>query len=167
MTSDELALLISHPHYIKTTWNVSNDAISTTATNFPNNHEDDSIGNAFQHFYWTLSLIVQTDKSFGYEFVVAYENYSDNDSYSKSMDLQNNLSAYTYYKTNKTNNSITYSKSFIVSLGKKYVSNGYLIYILRNYKYVYQIIYDVYTKKRNKLLQNWHIFCSYKFNNTL
>lgn len=144
LTSDELILLISLPQYISIASNVSNDAMNTAKEVFPNNCADDSIGNAFQHFYWTLSLIVNTSESFGYDFVVAHENYDDNDPYSKSMDLENDFRAYSYYKTNE---SITYSKTYMISLGKNYVANGYLTYVLRDYQYVSQIIYDVYTKK--------------------
>lgn len=144
LTSDELILLISHPQYISIAYDVSNDATNTTSEVFPNNYADDSIGNAFQHFYWTLSLIVNTSESFGYDFVVAHENYDENDPYSKSMDLENDFKAYSCYKTNE---SITYSKTYMISLGKSYVANGYLTYVLRDYQYVSQIIYDVYTKK--------------------
>ena len=114
---------------------------------------DDSIGNAFKHAYWTLILCDKVGSDFGYKLVQAHEEFEENETLSKNMDLFNDNIAYEFYLSNKTPYLLAHYYA------QKLVNDGKLKYIIRNYSYLYKIVCNNNTHKSTSYYKTGDFFC--------
>lgn len=142
LTEDEKELVIRHPGkgcLGAVAHKLTEDKVAEL---YPDTYDDDgTIANAFKHAYWTLMLCKYTgDTSFAIEFLTAHENFDTNDALNKNMDLYNNNIAHTYYVTNNLS-WYSYTNSQLEDIVHTFIENGNLIYIIKNYVYVYRQVY--------------------------
>lgn len=115
---------------------------------------DGSKANAFQHAYWIGLMCVKIDPSFAIEEGDAHEEFDSNEKMNKQMDLHNDDVAYNACKSYSPSNDDVLT-SYIYSL----VTDGKLIYIIRNYQYVKEKIYYITTGRIEYIYSTGDFFC--------
>ena len=140
LTVLEIALLVTHFLYIPYVFLARSTTLSVTQSIYPDSCSDGQIGNAFQHAYWTMLLCKYTSSAFAIAFVTAHEEYDNNDDLNKNMDLHNNNKAYDYYLSNNISSN-TYTEGQLANIVLSLMSDGELIYVIFNYRYLSRIVY--------------------------
>lgn len=115
---------------------------------------DGSIANAFQHAYWVTLMCFHTTFDFAIKEAYAHEKYDGNDPMNKHMDLYNDDAAY-----NKAKSCVLASDWKILSMAKELVSDGKLIYIIRNYKYEKEKIYYINSGRTDTVYGSGDFYC--------
>lgn len=161
LTEDELSLIIAHPLSATIAYNCSEDAVSTTSYYYPNSCGDGELGNAFQHAYWVMLMYYNISPSFAINFAIAHENYDDNPTIHKDMDLFNDNVAYNY--CNNLDSSVNYSDAVLAVHALQMMEDGMLEYIIFNYEY---ISLSVYYKASHKTINYTSTLDLYAYTNS-
>ncbi len=109
---------------------------------FPSYNGDSDIKNAYKHAYWVMLMYYHTSPEFAKLEAYAHEEYDSNPALEKKMDLTNDDTAYNYCLEHEN-----LSDTSCAAIAYKMVYDGKLVYILRNYKYLSQVIYYPQTKQ--------------------
>lgn len=90
LTPAEKWFLIWHPHLIDTIREDATKALAVARNRFPGAGQHNGRGDAFRHCYWSALLTRDIGAANARDFTTAHENYSDNPTGERAMDLHNN-----------------------------------------------------------------------------
>ena len=144
LTGSEISLMIQYPFYVPSWIKASNTALSKTNELYSKT-SDGSIANAFLHAYWNVLMVKKMNVSLAKKFATAHEDYNNNPTIHKDMDLFNNNVGRDFAEG--ISNLSSKSDSWLAQEVKsKLIEKGITKYILFNYSYLHYIIYfDYYT----------------------
>ncbi len=142
LTTQEIKLLTEYPAQCVIGWNCSKKAEESADELFPSYSGDSDLKNAYKHAYWVMLMYYHTSPEFAKLEAYAHEEYDSNPALEKKMDLTNDDTAYNLCLEHEN-----LSDTSCAAIAYKMVYDGKLVYILRNYKYLSQVIYYPQTKQ--------------------
>ena len=90
LTPAEKIFLLRHPFSINTIREDANKALAKSRQQFAGAGLHNGKGDAFRHCYWSALLTRDIGKNNARSFTTAHENYSENPTGERGMDLHNN-----------------------------------------------------------------------------